>query len=75
MAELEWPTRTTAEANKAFLVGKPINDTEVKLLIAFYTRLTDDLAVLGDHFHLSWKECFNRLQTLQSFEQSRKEKF
>ena len=75
MTKSDWPTRTTEEANKAFLVGDAISDTELKLLIAFYTRLTNDLAVLGPNFHLSWKECFYRLQKLEEFAQSQKEKF
>ena len=74
MAENDCPSRTTKEANEAFLIGDPISDKELKSLIAFYTRITDDLAVLGPHFRLSWKECLSRLQTLEGYQQSRKER-
>ena len=56
--------RTRSEINKAFLSGDTLTDKELVILRDFYERVTDDLALLGDHFHLAWKETYTRYRML-----------
>jgi hypothetical protein len=48
------------------------NDKDLDIAIDFYQTTTDNLALLGEKFHLSWKECFFKLKMLQEFKTSRK---
>lgn len=59
---------------KKFKMGDPISDSELYDLITHYSILEKELEYHGEVFHLTWKECFHDLKTLESYKKAREKK-
>ena len=57
---------------KRFKSGDSVSDHELDLLISHYINLCDLLDLHGEIFHLTWRECYDRLLTLNAFKEARK---
>lgn len=53
-------------------IGDPLTDRELDTAFKFYTKLTQDLRLLGNKFHLAWAETFRMSNTLEGYIQARK---
>lgn len=54
--------------------GVPIEDDELEQLIVFYSRVKNDLDLLGPHFYLAWVEVMRTLHMLEGFKRAREER-
>ena len=59
------------ELNQKFLDGDGISDEELDKLLELYSATTEALSILGAHFHLSWRESYSRLLSLEAYKQAR----
>jgi hypothetical protein len=62
------------DINEKFLIGDPITDFELDILLKFYEHLEQDLKVLGSHFHFAWREVLDRKIRLEGYKEARERK-
>ena len=57
--------------NEKFILGDPISNKELVILLEFYTKLEHDLQLLGPHFHFTWREVLDRQMRLEGYKTAR----
>lgn len=66
--------KMTKEILEQVKIGIIPSDKDLDTAIKFYQQTTDNLQLLGLEFRFAWKECYSKLNMLNEFKKSRKQK-